>query len=314
MNVPRSSKRDPDEGYDVTESSSRDPVAPHAAESWSDADITPLQHDFYFYDLAEKVFCLERLSSEKDSTIADLLLKLKRLEWQNNKNDLPKEFLDDCLLDDMEVRIRQLEHDCVTKDSSIAGLKASAENQKLISDEYKGELEALKAIVIADTLPTFECKKKKEVFNLTHEIREQTLELHTLRTEINILKGTIIPDLKNQLAEKDQTILRLENEKGRVTMSLLEVQEPISPNCDGVDEELQNQQIHATINHLKEKLLQVNEQQDLQQTIADLQLQLARKQAEVDETGVELESTMHQLCVVEERNQQLQRTIDHAPK
>ena len=295
MYTSRPSKRDPDEGYEITESSSRDPVAPHAAESWSDPDITPLQHDFYFYDLAEKVIHLERLSLEKDSTIADLLFKLKRHELKNSTNVLPKEFLDDCLLDDMEVRIRQLEHDCKTKDVSIADLKVSAEHLKTICDEYIEEIEELKARVGADTVPTFNTEEGKDVFDLTNEIREQSLELRTMRAKIDILKSTVIPDLKNQLADKDQTILSLEYEKNRISMSLLEVQAPVSPNNDETGAELENKQIHATIDYLKEKLLQLNQQQDLQQTIADLQSQLAGKQAEVDETENELETTMHQL-------------------
>jgi predicted RNase H-like nuclease (RuvC/YqgF family) len=303
-------KPDADESYDISESSSRDPDAPHASDSWYEEYDFPPEHPATVTKNARTVALLERLCSKKDATIADLLHKEREHTAKQsipNQSALPKEFEDDCFIAEMEDRVKRLEKNCASKDRMIDKLRSSANDLEIICGEYVEEIKALKAIMVGNSLSSVEKKKDREIFDLNKEIREQALEIHTLRSQMDYWKTTVLADLEKRLAEKDQIITEIEFErKTLITASLAqEVKAPGSPKAD-----FENRQLKATIDDLKERLRQTKEPSQLVLNINELEVELEQKQSEINAMDAELETTMHQLWMAEERNSKLQKKLD----
>ena len=310
-------KPDADESYDISESSSRDPDAPHASDSWYEDYDFPAERPATVTKSARTVALLERLCSKKDATIADLLLKEREhtataKQSVSNQSALPKEFEDDCFIAEMEDRIKLLEKNCASKDRMIDKLRSSANDLEIMCGEYVEEIKALKAIMVGNSLSSVEKKKDREIFDLNKEIREQALEIHTLRSQMDYWKTTVLADLEKRLAEKDQIITEIEFErKTLITASRVqEVKAPGSPKRERTQADLENRQLMATIDDLKDRLRQTKEPSQLVLNINELEVELEQKQSEINAMDAELETTMHQLWMAEERNSKLQKMLD----
>lgn len=312
----RTFKRDPDESYEISESSSRDPDAPHASESW------PEEEDRFpgfgaqveeSHNSVGRIESLERLNSEKDSTIATLWSEIGENDSRTNNSALQQDSHDERFVIEVETRIDLLVEACAVKDQTIFHLESSVQDLEIMCKEYSEEIEGLKASVVGGSPSSF-AKKDREFFDMSKQIRQQAMEIHTMRDKMNYWKETIIPDLERQLEEKDQALAGFEfGKKWKNTEGALDVRVPPSSKRERAMAEFETRQLNAIIEDLQEQLRLLKKPSELQHRLTELQVELEIKQMEIDDMGNDLEDTMHKLWLAEERNQKLQKMLDHAP-